>query len=142
MYVEWKQVEFYGIKYKKVTNINDYCVLKKEVKGIVAYGDKNQFLIDVENMKNQSIEEKEKSMTINFSLVCSFVFGLISLLSSVLFGNIENVKSFVIAYVIVLVVNAIAIIWLVTRAKNILKLRNDKIIFYETLQKMIMDKEG
>ena len=42
----------------------------------------------------------------------------------------------------VLVVNAIAIIWLVTRAKNILKLRNDKIIFYETLQKMIMDKEG
>lgn len=132
-----KCVEFYGVKYRKINNINDSNMLKKEVEDILVNGNREQFLIDAENMKNKTLEEKDISMNINFSLVCSFVFGIISLVFGFLFGKVQNIASFYIAYIAAISANMIVIWLLVTRTREIFKLMNDKILFYETVCKII-----
>ena len=55
------KVNFYGIKYRKISNINDYSILKKEVEGVLYKANKVQFLIDAENLCNSAKEEKDGS---------------------------------------------------------------------------------
>lgn len=94
-----KNIEFYGVKYRKINNINDRYMLEKEVKDVLVNGNREQFLIDAENMKNQSLEEKDISMSINFSLVTSSMFGLISLVFGAILGQAKNIILFYATYV-------------------------------------------
>lgn len=132
-----RNVEFYGIKYRKVTNINEYNVLEKEVKEIVSCGDKKQFMIEVENMKEQSLEEKDISMTINFSLVSTFLFGIISYVIGALFGTTKSISYFLFGYIVAIVLYMFLMTILVNRARDILRLCNDKAKFFELIRRMI-----
>lgn len=76
-----------------IKNVDDYINLEKEIWSVVK-DNRAQFLIDAENLKDQSIEEKDKSMIINFSLSASLVFGVISLVMGTLFGTIAGIVSF------------------------------------------------
>lgn len=80
-------LEFYGVKYREIKNVNDYAILENEIKGLLECGNKVQFMIDVENRKNESIEYKDTNMTIYFSLVSSLVFGLVSIIMGMLMGE-------------------------------------------------------
>ena len=87
------EVTFHNIQYREIKNVDDYINLEKEIWSVVK-DNRAQFLIDAENLKDQSIEEKDKSMIINFSLSASLVFGVISLVMGTLFGTIAGIVSF------------------------------------------------
>ncbi|MGN0318158.1 MAG: hypothetical protein ACI4E1_09545 [Lachnospira sp.] len=70
------KVNFYGIEYRKISNINDYSILENEVEGVLSKGNKAQFLIDAENLCNSAKEEKDRSMCINLPLCISLIFGI------------------------------------------------------------------
>ena len=128
-----KNIEFYGVKYRKINNINDRYMLEKEVKDALVNGNREQFLIDAENMKNQSLEEKDVSMSINFSLVMSFMFGIVSLVFGVFLGKAQDIISFYVVYLVSIGLNMVVIFLLVNRARDILKYMNDKILFYSEI---------
>ena len=126
------EVTFHNIQYREIKNVDDYINLEKEIWSVVK-DNRAQFLIDAENLKDQSIEEKDKSMIINFSLSASLVFGVISLVMGTLFGTIAGIVSFF-AYISICM---FAVFLLVETTNDILKFRNRKIIFYETICQII-----
>lgn len=135
------KVHFYGIKHREINNVNDNFILENEIKDVMAKGNKLQFLIDAENLRNQSLEEKDRSMNINFAIVVSLLFGLISLAMGIFFEPTKEIPTFLIKYSVCLVIY-ITVVWvLVKRANEILKLYNAKIIFFDTICKIIRGKE-
>ena len=95
-------------------------------------GNKMQFLIDAENMKNESLEKKEISTTVCFSLVSIMLFGIVSFVMKEVFWEE--------CYIIKIALNILAIHILVNTTKFNARLSNKKIIFYDTISKIIKDK--
>ena len=71
---EMSKIDFYGIKYRKIKDVNDYSLLKSEIDHLLKEGDKKQYLISAENSKIKAEYEKDKSMNINLSLAQSLLF--------------------------------------------------------------------
>lgn len=135
------KIEFYEIEYKEIENINDYFYLKNKVEEVLSKGNKEQFLITAENLRNTAIEEKDRSMCINFPLAISFLFGISAFVLGIIMWEIQNMCTFLLAYGLCIVLY-IFIVWLlVKRADSILKLYSKKVIFYDTICKMIRNKE-
>ena len=130
------EVTFHNIQYREIKNVDDYINLEKEIWSVVK-DNRAQFLIDAENLKDQSIEEKDKSMIINFSLSASLVFGVTSLVMGTLFGTIAGIVSFFRIYILDIAICMFAVFLLVETTNDILKFRNRKIIFYETICQII-----
>lgn len=76
-------------------------------------------------------------MIINFSLSASLVFGVISLVMGTLFGTIAGIVSFFRIYILDIAICMFAVFLLVETTNDILKFRNRKIIFYETICQII-----
>lgn len=135
------KIKFYEIKYREIKNINDYSILKKEVEELLSKGNKEQFLIDVKNFRNTATEEKDRSMCINLPLVISLLFGISAFVLGIIMRSTQNICTFIIEYAVCLILYIFVVWLLVNRANSILKLYSKKIIFYDTICKMIKGKE-
>lgn len=131
------KVNFNGITYKEIRNTNDYIMLEDEVRKLLEKGDKTQFLIDAENLKNESVEEKERNLSINLPLAMSLLFGTTSLILGIIFGGVDKFIAIIFGNIICVVVNLGLVVYFVGRTDNILKLYTRKIVFYDTICRII-----
>lgn len=138
---EISKIDFYGIKYKEIKNVNDYSILKSEIDHLLKGNDKIEYLISAENNKIKAEYEKDKSMNINLSLVqsllfciCGYVCGYYSS------GKTSGVLGFIIDFIICFALAFFITCLIIKRAQVILDLKNKKIIFFDTICRIIKDE--
>ena len=138
---EMSKIDFYGIKYRKIKDVNDYSLLKSEIDHLLKEGDKKQYLISAENSKIKAEYEKDKSMNINLSLAQSLLFCICGYICGYLGGGktyeiLEFIKGFIICFAL-----AFFIVWLIImRAQVVLNAKNKKIIFYDTICRILKNE--
>ena len=138
---EVAEVEFHKIRYRKIEKSKDYFILEKEIKNLVANENKVELLIEAENLRNKSEEEKDISMSINLPLMISLGFGISAYVISVYSINIKSIGLVDFFYYILCICIYMSVVWLiVTRAKSILELQNKKFVFYDTIYRIIKGK--
>lgn len=136
---EISKINFAGIKYRKINNINDYFLMEKEVRELISCGDKKQFWINAENLKNSAIEEKEISINACFPLVSSFLFSIGAFALGFISAASANdgICEFITKYIVAVITYLIIIVIIVRHYDIIIKVRNKKITFYKTICEMI-----
>ena len=133
-----QEVEFYGIKYRCITRVSEYTILEKEVTNLIDCSEVCQLKIDIENKIEEAKYERDASMGINLPIVI-FWIGLF-------------IGSYITGYMSVLVrtenvgipsalaeagIGLVIMCYLVVKGRDIHKYRCDKIIFFETIKKII-----
>lgn len=131
------KVNFKGIAYREIKTINDYSMLENEVRKLLETGNKTQFLIDAENLKNESVEEKERNLSVNLPLVMSLSFGVWSFILGIIFGGVDKIIAISWGYITCFVIYFLLVAYLAIRTDNILKLHTRKIVFYDTICRII-----
>lgn len=137
---EMSKINYYGIKYMEIKDINDYVILERGVADLVANGDKRQFLISAINLKNKAIEEKDNRLSVHLPLVSSMLFGIGSSALTLFNINGDSLWNFTWGYALSIGVYSIIVCIILKRAETILKIRNKKIVFYDTICEMIKDR--
>lgn len=137
---EISKIDFYGIKYITIKTVNDYIFLEREIDNLLAKLNKNECLITAENLKNMASEEKERSISVHFPLTMSLLFGICAFVLGCLFSNPGGLGRFMLSYIICIAMYFIVVVLLLNRANMILNIRNKKITFYDTICKIIRNK--
>ena len=112
---EMSKIDFYGIKYRKIKDVNDYSLLKSEIDHLLKEGDKKQYLISAENSKIKAEYEKDKSMNINLSLAQSLLFCICGYICGYLGGGktyeiLEFIKGFIICFALAFFIGVLSCI--------------------------------
>lgn len=138
---EISKIDFYGIKYKEIKNVNDYSILKSEIDHLLKGNDKIEYLISAENNKIKAEYEKDKSMNINLSLVQSLLFCIYGYVCGYYSsGKTSGVLGFIINLIICSALAFFITYLIIKRAQVILDLKNKKIIFFDTICRIIKDE--
>lgn len=137
---QMEKIDYYGIKYIFISSVYDYNKLKKEIDTILLSKDKTQCVIVAENSLNQVKGEKDKSLCINLPLVISLLFGISGLVLGFIFGKVGGIEDFISVYVVAIVIYIFILLFIIKRAQVILDVHNRKIVFYDTICRII--KEG
>lgn len=135
------KIDYYGIKYIFINNVNDYKNLKKDIDNILLNMDKTQCIIDAENSLNQVKDEKDKSLCINLPLVISLLFGIAGAFLGFIFGKVGGIKDFISVYVVAVVIYIFILFLIIKRARKILDVYNRKIVFYDTICRIIKEEK-
>lgn len=138
---EISKIDFYGIKYSEINDVNDYSLLKSKIDHLLKEGDKRQYLISAENSKIKAEYEKDKSMNINLGLTQSLLFCICGYICGYLCGvKTYEILGFIIISIICFAL-AFFIVWLIIRkAQVVLVAKNKKIIFYDTICRIIKNE--
>ncbi len=134
---EIQKINFYGIQYREINDINDYLFLKKEINELFKNIDKKQGLITAKNSYKSAEKEKEKSLGINFPVAVSILFGLYGFVMGIIFSKVENVWVIYVYIILAIIISAI----IITRANKILKVRNNEINFFEVICEIIKEEQ-
>lgn len=137
---EVSKINYYGIKYREIKDINDYVILEREVDNLVANGNKRQLLISSINLKNKAIEEKDNKLSVHLPLVSSMLFGIGASALTLFNINGNSLWNFIKGYGLSIIVYFIIVCIMLKKAEIILKVCNKKIVFYDTICEMIKNR--
>lgn len=137
---EVSKINYYGIKYREIKDINDYVILEREVDNLVANGNKRQLLISAINLKNKAIEEKDNKLSVHLPLVSSMLFGIGASALTLFNINGNSLWNFIKGYGLSIIVYFIIVCIMLKKAEIILKVCNKKIVFYDTICEMIKNR--
>lgn len=137
---EVSKINYYGIKYREIKDINDYVILEREVDNLVANGNKRQLLISAINLKNKVIEEKDNKLSVHLPLVSSMLFGIGASALTLFNINGNRLWNFIKGYGLSIIVYFIIVCIMLKKAEIILKVCNKKIVFYDTICEMIKNR--
>ena len=128
------KIKFYEIEYVDVNTINDHIFLEKKIDKLLVDFDKKECLIKAENLRNKADEEKQKLISVYYPSVMSITFGIYQLVTSVLFNSL------VLIVLISAVLNIVASMILNKRTSTILRISENKIMFYNRICEIIREK--
>lgn len=131
---QMEKIKFYEIEYIDVNTINDYIFLEKKIDKLLVDFDKKECLIKAENLRNKADEEKQKLISVYYPSVMSITFGIYQLVTSVLFNSL------VLIVLISAVLNIVASMILNRRTSTILRISENKIMFYNRICEIIREK--
>ena len=128
------KIKFYGNEYMDVNTIYDNIFIEKKYEKLLFDIDKKEFLIKAENLRNKADEEKQKLISVYYPSIISFTFSIYQLVTSVLFNSL------VLIVLISAVLNIIASMILNKRTSTILRISENKIMFYNRICEIIREK--
>ena len=129
--------KFYEIECRDICNLRAYKLLKKDVRNLCSYLNKDELKLEAECKKNQAQDGINKNSSIFYPVVLSWIYAIVGFAGGSFYSDSDGLEWLLVAFFVTFILCAIVAVMLVKRSQKIYEKYRQQELFYYNICKII-----